>query len=89
MLATEGVELSFAGGSAEGDGPPCDAGQRANEDIGARRLQTIIEKVIEEISFDADHTPVKPSTIDAAFVQGRVGEVAEDDDLSNLHPLVT
>ena len=54
------------------------------EDIGARRLQTIIEKVLEEISFDADHYAGRPLTIERAFVRERVGEVAADDDLSNF-----
>jgi ATP-dependent HslUV protease ATP-binding subunit HslU len=55
-----------------------------NEDIGARRLQTVIEKVVEEISFDADTYAGQTLTIDAAFVLERVGEVAQDDDLSNF-----
>jgi ATP-dependent HslUV protease ATP-binding subunit HslU len=44
----------------------------------------VIEKVVEEISFDADTYAGQTLTIDAAFVLERVGEVAQDDDLSNF-----
>ena len=54
------------------------------EDIGARRLQTIIERVLEEISFDAAVQRGRRSAIDGAFVAERVGEVAADEDLSNF-----
>ena len=54
------------------------------EDIGARRLHTIIEKVLEEISFDAAAYKNQVVTIDRAFVARRVGDVAVDDDLSNF-----
>jgi ATP-dependent HslUV protease ATP-binding subunit HslU len=54
------------------------------EDIGARRLQTIVERVIEEISFDASDYEGKTVAIDRAFVTERIGEVAADDDLSNF-----
>ena len=47
-------------------------------------MQTIIEKVVEEISFDADQYAGQTVTIDSDFVVDRVGEVAEDDDLSNF-----
>jgi ATP-dependent HslUV protease ATP-binding subunit HslU len=55
----------------------------ATEDIGARRLHTIIERVIEEISFDAPERKGERIVIDAAFVSERVGEVAADEDLSS------
>jgi ATP-dependent HslUV protease ATP-binding subunit HslU len=44
----------------------------------------VIEKVVEEISFDADQYAGQTLTIDAGFVVDRVGEVAQDDDLSNF-----
>ena len=55
----------------------------ATEDIGARRLHTIIERVIEEISFDAPDRKGERIVIDAAFVGERIGEVAADEDLSS------
>ena len=69
--------------TAARDGASGDAGQRATEDIGARRLHTIIERVIEEISFDAPERKGEQIVIDAAFVSERIGEVAADEDLSS------
>jgi ATP-dependent HslUV protease ATP-binding subunit HslU len=84
LLATEGVTLEF-----------CEDGMREmarlatlvnarTEDIGARRLHTIIEKVVEEVSFDAPDLAGDTIRIDRVFVADRVGEVAEDEDLSNF-----
>ncbi|MBA2755307.1 MAG: HslU--HslV peptidase ATPase subunit, partial [Chloroflexia bacterium] len=52
------------------------------EDIGARRLHTIIERVLEEVSFSAHEHAGETVTITAEFVAERVGDVAEDEDLS-------
>jgi len=54
------------------------------EDIGARRLQTILERVLEEVSFNAPDMPGETVSIDGAFVQERVGDVADDEELSNF-----
>ncbi len=51
------------------------------ENIGARRLHTVMEKLVEEISFTASDTPGKSVTIDADYVRQRVGELAKDADL--------
>jgi ATP-dependent HslUV protease ATP-binding subunit HslU len=53
-----------------------------NEDIGARRLQTIIEKVVEEISFTAGDRSGETIVIDEAYVAERLGELAKNADLS-------
>jgi ATP-dependent HslUV protease ATP-binding subunit HslU len=84
LLATEGVELAFQEDSLTEMARLATLVNARNEDIGARRLQTVIEKVVEEISFDADTYAGQTLTIDAAFVLERVGEVAQDDDLSNF-----
>jgi ATP-dependent HslUV protease ATP-binding subunit HslU len=84
LLATEGVELAFQEDCLREMARLATLVNARNEDIGARRLQTIIEKVVEEISFDADTYSGQTLTIDAPFVTERVGEVAEDDDLSNF-----
>jgi ATP-dependent HslUV protease ATP-binding subunit HslU len=52
------------------------------ENIGARRLQTVMEKLLEELSFEAEDRKGETVTIDAAYVQGRLGELAGDSDLS-------
>ena len=84
LLATEGVELDFAEDALREIARLATQVNTRNEDIGARRLQTIVEKVVEEISFDADQFGGKTIEIDAAFVLKRVGDVVEDDDLSNF-----
>jgi ATP-dependent HslUV protease ATP-binding subunit HslU len=52
------------------------------ENIGARRLYTIMEKLLEEISFDAPDLPGKELTIDAGYVQARLSDIKRDHDLS-------
>jgi len=54
------------------------------ENIGARRLQTILEKVVEEISFTAADRSGETVTIDAAYVQDKVGALAANADLSRF-----
>jgi ATP-dependent HslUV protease ATP-binding subunit HslU len=54
------------------------------EDIGARRLQTILEKVVEEISFNATDYRGQQVVIDAALVNERIGEIQSDEDLSEF-----
>ncbi len=55
-----------------------------SEDIGARRLHTIIERVLEEISFEAPEHRGEHITIDAEYVRARVADIASDEDLSNF-----
>jgi ATP-dependent HslUV protease ATP-binding subunit HslU len=57
---------------------------RRTQNIGARRLYTILEKVFEAISFDAPDLPEKRVTITADYVRGRLGEVLKDEDLSRF-----
>ena len=52
------------------------------ENIGARRLQTVMEKLLEEISFDAEEHEGETVTIDAEYVRERLTELADDTDLS-------
>ena len=54
------------------------------ENIGARRLHTVMEKLLEEVSFTAPDRSGETVRIDAAFVQERVGELAKDTDLSRF-----
>jgi ATP-dependent HslUV protease ATP-binding subunit HslU len=54
------------------------------ENIGARRLQTVMEKLLEEISFDAEDRKGETVTIDAAYVRERLAELAQDTDLSKF-----
>jgi ATP-dependent HslUV protease ATP-binding subunit HslU len=83
LLATEGVELRFEDESLREMAHLATAVNASTEDIGARRLHTIIERVIEDISFDAPDHKGETIEIDATFVSERVGEVAADEDLSS------
>jgi ATP-dependent HslUV protease ATP-binding subunit HslU len=83
LLATEEVDLHFADEALREMAHLATDVNTATEDIGARRLHTIIERVIEEISFDAPDLRGERIVIDAAFVRERIGEVAADEDLSS------
>ncbi|MBA3643281.1 MAG: ATP-dependent protease ATPase subunit HslU [Chloroflexia bacterium] len=84
LLATEGLELHFDEGAMREMASLATLVNARTEDIGARRLHTIIERVLEDISFDAPAHKGETMTISSEFVAERVGEVAADDDLSNF-----
>ncbi|MCK9606122.1 MAG: ATP-dependent protease ATPase subunit HslU [Methylomonas sp.] len=82
LLATEGVEVSF---TADGIQRIAELGWQVNEsveNIGARRLHTILEKLLEDISFDAPDLLEKTIRIDAAYVDTHLQQLAADEDLS-------
>ena len=82
LLETEKVVIEFDDSAIE---VMADMAAQINEktdNIGARRLHTIIEKVVEEISFTAPETPGKKIVIDAALVKERLEDIVEDQDLS-------
>jgi ATP-dependent HslUV protease ATP-binding subunit HslU len=82
LMATEGVELDF---TPEAIDALADAAVEVNgsvENIGARRLQTVLEKVVEDISFAAADRSGQTVTIDGAYVRERLGELAKNADLS-------
>ncbi len=54
------------------------------ENIGARRLMTVLERVLDEISFDASDRTGQSFTVDAAYVRKHVGALAKDTDLSKF-----
>ncbi|HWA64127.1 MAG TPA: ATP-dependent protease ATPase subunit HslU [Caulobacteraceae bacterium] len=84
LLATEGVTLTFTDDAVDALADAAVAVNGAVENIGARRLQTVLEKVVEEISFTAADRSGETLTIDAAYVQARVGELANNADLSRF-----
>jgi len=55
---------------------------RTHQNIGARRLHTVLEKVVEDISFEAPDLPDKQVVIDAAFVHRRLADILQREDLS-------
>jgi ATP-dependent HslUV protease ATP-binding subunit HslU len=85
LLATEGVELSFEDAAIDAIADLAAEINRSVENIGARRLQTVMERLLEEISFTApDQPPGTQITITAELVQQRVGELAKKTDLAKF-----
>ncbi|MBQ7479010.1 MAG: ATP-dependent protease ATPase subunit HslU [Selenomonadaceae bacterium] len=82
LLAVEGVELDFKESAISRIAElACDVNEQA-EDIGARRLHTLLEKLIEDVSFDAPDMEDKNVTIDAAYVDEKLSDIAQNRDLS-------
>ena len=82
LLKTEGVNLCFA---PEGIARIAEISWEVNErteNIGARRLHTVLERLLETISYDAPEKASETVTVDAAYVDRQLGEVARDEDLS-------
>ena len=82
LLATEGVTLTFTEEAIDALADSAVAVNGSLENIGARRLQTVMEKVLEEISFTAADKDGETLTIDADYVRERLGELTGDTDLS-------
>ncbi len=82
LLATEGVTLEF---TEEGLARIAEIAWQVNEaveNIGARRLHTVLEKLLESVSFESPDMSGQALKIDAAYVDGHLGELAQDEDLS-------
>ncbi|GAB2856809.1 ATP-dependent protease ATPase subunit HslU [Pseudoduganella ginsengisoli] len=82
LLATEGITVQF---SPEGITRLAEISYQVNErteNIGARRLYTVMEKLLEEISYSATETSEKTLSIDAAYVNARLDALAVNEDLS-------
>jgi ATP-dependent HslUV protease ATP-binding subunit HslU len=84
LLATETVDIEFTDDGLEEMAQLAAEVNNRTQDIGARRLATIVERVIEQLSFDAAAYAGQTITIDAAYVRGKVGDIAADEDLSNF-----
>jgi ATP-dependent HslUV protease ATP-binding subunit HslU len=82
LLATEGVTLDFAPEAVRRLAQIAHDVNERTENIGARRLATVMERLLDEISFDAPNRDGQTVTIDAAMVDARLGELARDEDLS-------
>ena len=84
LLNTEGVQLIFTADGVEALADFAFEVNRTTQNIGARRLHTILERVVEEISYEGPDLPNKRVTIDAAYVRGRLSEIVEKEDLSKF-----
>ncbi len=84
LLATEGVELSFTDDAIERLAEIAVEVNDSVENIGARRLQTVMEKLLEELSFAAADSPPQRVTVDADYVNRQLASIARDTDLSRF-----
>jgi ATP-dependent HslUV protease ATP-binding subunit HslU len=84
LMATEGVKLSFTDDAIDALAAIAAQVNTTVENIGARRLQTVIERVLDEISFDATDKGGETIAIDAAYVEARIGDLAKNADLSKF-----
>ena len=82
LLGTEGVAVEFRPEAIRRIAEIAFQVNEKTENIGARRLYTVLEKLLEEISFDAGTRGLGAVTIDAAYVDGRLAELAKDEDLA-------
>ncbi len=82
LLATEGVDVSFVDDGIRRMAEIAYQVNEKTENIGARRLHTVMEKLLEEVSFDAGKVGLDQLRVDAAYVNEKLGEVAADEDLS-------
>jgi ATP-dependent HslUV protease ATP-binding subunit HslU len=84
LLATEGVKLEFTPDGIEAVADIAFEVNRTAQNIGARRLHTILERVAEDVSFQAPDVPNKHVRIDAAYVRGRLTDILQKEDLSKF-----
>ncbi len=82
LLSAENVDLSFSEDSIAEIAKMAERVNRQLENIGARRLHTILERLLEDISFEGPELSGQKIVIDAALVRDRVADLSKDDDLS-------
>jgi len=84
LMATEGLSLVFTDDAIEALADIAAQVNSTVENIGARRLQTVMERVLDEISFDAADKGGETVRIDGAYVRARIGDLAKNADLSKF-----
>ena len=84
LLKTEGIKLKFEKDGLEELAKIAFQVNQTTQNIGARRLHTILERLLEEVSYDAPDLTVKKIKIDAAYVQQKLHAIVEDEDLSKF-----
>ncbi len=82
LLETEGMTLSFEPDSIEAIAQIASQVNEATENIGARRLHTVMERLLEDISFDAPEMTQKSIKVDADYVREKLSSISADNDLS-------
>jgi ATP-dependent HslUV protease ATP-binding subunit HslU len=84
LLATEGVDLDFAPSAVDAIAKVAVQVNTSVENIGARRLQTVMERVLDDISFSASDRSGEKITIDGDYVEKHIGDLAKNRDLSRF-----
>jgi ATP-dependent HslUV protease ATP-binding subunit HslU len=84
LMGTEGIGLEFSDDAISAIARLAAKVNGSVENIGARRLQTVMERVLDEVSFTATDRSGEKVLIDAAFVERHVGDLAENADLSRF-----
>jgi ATP-dependent HslUV protease ATP-binding subunit HslU len=82
LLATEGIELEFTDDAVERVAEFAEQINQRTQSIGARRLQTVMEKLLEDVSFDAPDRADKGLVVDRAYVDEHLAELVKDEDLT-------
>jgi ATP-dependent HslUV protease ATP-binding subunit HslU len=82
LLSTEGISLEFKEDAIREIALIAFEVNEKNENIGARRLNTILERLLEDISFEGPELTEKNQVIDALFVRNKLNEIVENRDLS-------
>jgi ATP-dependent HslUV protease ATP-binding subunit HslU len=81
-MATEGLELRFTDEAVERIAEMAALVNERTENIGARRLHTVLEKLLDEISFEGPDLSGRSITIDAAYVDRMLADIVKNEDLS-------
>ena len=84
LLSTEGVSLEFTSDGIEALADVAFEVNRTTQNIGARRLHTILERVVEEVSFESPDIPDKRVVIDGDYVRRRLNDILQKEDLSKF-----
>ncbi len=84
LLATEGIELDFEDKAIREMARICALVNRKTDNIGARRLHTIMERLLEDLSFNAPEREEKSFTVTADYVKQQLADIAQDEDLSRF-----
>jgi ATP-dependent HslUV protease ATP-binding subunit HslU len=84
LLATEGVTLEFTPDGIEALADIAFEVNRTTQNIGARRLHTILERVVEDVSYESPDVAAKRVIIDGGYVRKRLNEILEKEDLSRF-----
>jgi ATP-dependent HslUV protease ATP-binding subunit HslU len=82
LMGTEGVELAFTEDAIDLIAEYATLVNERTENIGARRLHTVMERLLDEISFEGPDLAEKSITIDAAYVRRMLADIVKNEDLS-------